>query len=99
MDIIALQIAETTHLGPEQVVVTARCIARIALGMTVSDLSRTTALRVTMIERYPGVYIDVLEPPHAAQIALHGEHADMIEPGANLVLCDSEDTEPSIHKS
>jgi hypothetical protein len=88
MDIIALQAIEATHFSPDEVVLTARCIARIAVGTTVSDLSRTAALRVTAIERYPGVYIDVLEPPHAARITLQGEHADMIGPGADLVIRD-----------
>lgn len=99
MEAIALQAIDAAHSGSDTVAITARCLARVTVGTTLSDTVRATALCITTIERYPGVYVDVLEPPHAARIILRGEHADTINPGADLVIHDRQNAESSIHKS
>ena len=99
MEALALQVIDAAHSGSNEVAITARCLARLTVGTTLSDTLRATALYVTTIERYPGVYIDVLEPPHAARITLGGEHADTIKPGTDLVIHDRQNAESSIHNS
>lgn len=99
MEAIALQVIDAAHSGSNEVAITARCLARLTVGTTLSDTIRATARCVTTIERYPGVYVDVLEPPHAARIILRGEHADTIKPGTDLVIHDRQNAKPSIHKA
>ncbi len=99
MDTVALTVIDVEHTRPHEAAVAARCLVRLSVGATLHDTGQAAALRITTIERYPGVYVDAVEPPHAARIVLRGERANMIEPGAQLIIRDEQHAETSTHKS